>query len=122
MYEFTDDMGEISGFGGGYEQTCRDMLKAGLEWLDEHPESDPCFKGYKNIYGVISADNEDAKRLSKAFVAVTDDCTGAMHQAVITSAMWIKKHSWEEYVVEMSKCNRDDSDSEAQREAEEGKS
>ena len=29
---------EISGFGGDYEQACRDMTKAGVLWLREHPE------------------------------------------------------------------------------------
>ena len=29
---------EISGFGGGYEQACRDMTKAGVLWLRKHPE------------------------------------------------------------------------------------
>ena len=35
-YAFTPEMREISGFGGDYEQTCRNMLAAGLRWLDEH--------------------------------------------------------------------------------------
>ena len=29
-YQYTDDMAEISGFGGGYESTCRAMVAAGL--------------------------------------------------------------------------------------------
>ncbi len=104
MYEFTPEMGEISGFGGGYEETCRAMLKAGLEWLDANPKADPQFHGYKNVYGIISEDNADAKALSKAAVAAADDdCTGAMHQAVITSVFWIRKNGWEKYVEVMSK-------------------
>ncbi len=103
MYEFTPEMGEISGFGGGYEETCRAMLKAGLEWLDANAEADPQFHGYKNVYGIISEDNADAKALSKAVVeAAKDDCTGAMHQAVITSILWIRKNGWEKYVERMS--------------------
>ncbi len=102
-YEFTPEMGEISGFGGGYEQTCRDMLRAGLEWLDENPEADPQFHGYNGIYGIISEDNEDAKLLTEAVVAPTNgDCTGAMHQAVTGSVLWIKAHTWEECVAKMS--------------------
>ena len=102
-YEFTPEMGEISGFGGGYEQTCRDMLKAGLEWFDKNPKADPKFKGFKNIYGLIMEDNDDAKALSKAVTDATDDCTGAMHQAVISSIFYIKKKGWDEYVKQMSK-------------------
>ena len=103
-YEFTPDMGEISGFGGGYEQACRDMLKAGMEWCDEHPEADPKFHGFKNVYGIVMEDNDDAKALSKAIVAgAGNDCTGAMHQAVLSSVFFIRKNGWGKYVENMSK-------------------
>lgn len=103
-YEFTKAMGEISGFGGGYEATCQNMLKAGMEWLDAHPNADPKFYGFKNIYGLIDEDNEDAKALSKAVVDGSGgDCTGAMHQAVIYHCLVIRKHGWDYYVAEMSK-------------------
>lgn len=103
-YIFTDDMGGISGFGGGYEQTCRNMLAAGLDWLDEHPNTEPKFCGFKGIYGIIKEDNEDAEVLSEAVVtAADDDCTGAMYQAVISSCLFIRKHSWEHYCEKMRK-------------------
>lgn len=102
QYVFTDDMDEISGFGGGYEQTCRNMLAAALEWLDEHPQAEPKFKGFKEVYGILMEDNEDAKALSKAATdAALGDCTGAMHQATISHALWIKRHSWREYCQKM---------------------
>lgn len=115
MYEFTDEMGEISGFGGSYELDCRAMLKAGLEWLDENPQTDPQFHGYKNVYGIISEDNDDAKALTKATmdakiikdngktIRCGDEATGAMHQAVISSIFWIRKNGWQKYVETMSK-------------------
>jgi hypothetical protein len=103
-YRFTSDMGEISGFGGGYEQTCRNMLVAGLEWFDKNPNADPQFEGFKDVYGIISEDNQDAKDLSKIVVEAADnDCTGAMHQAVITSCLWIRKNGWNKYCEEMRK-------------------
>lgn len=103
-YEFTEDMHEISGFGGGYEECCRRMLIAGIEWLDAHPNADPKFHGYKGIYGVITEDNADAKELSQAVIKATGDygATGAMHQAVIGAAMYIKANGWEAYVKEMT--------------------
>jgi hypothetical protein len=104
MYEFTPEMGEISGFGGGYEETCRKMLKAGMEWLDANPKAEPQFHGYKGIYGIIEEDNADAKALSDAVVAGSGgDCTGAMHQAVIGACLYIRKNGWDSYVREMSK-------------------
>ncbi len=104
MYEFIEDMGEISGFGGGYEQGCRDMLRAGLEWCDANPAKNPEFSGYENIYGIINENNDDAKELS-GVVSKTckDGCTGAMHQAVIETILWVKKNGWDKYVKEMSK-------------------
>ena len=103
-YDFTPTMGEISGFGGGYEACCRAMLKAGLEWFDAHPAADPHYQGFKNIYGVILEDNDDAKALSDAVVkGAGGDCTGAMHQAVVSAIFYIRKHGWDAYVAEMSK-------------------
>ena len=61
MREYTKDMGEISGFGGGYEEACRKMVLAGLDWFDANPDADPQFHGYEGIYGIITEDNDDAK-------------------------------------------------------------
>lgn len=100
-YQYTEDMAELSGFGGGYEDTCRKMVVAGLEHLDANPTADPQFHGYEGIYGVISDDNEAGKNLSKAIMdASGGDCTGAMHQAAISHIMWIRKNGWEKYVTE----------------------
>ncbi len=101
-YQFTPDMGEISGFGGGYEQTCRNMLAAGLEWLDAHPTADPRYQGFKGIYGIIMENNADAKVLSQTVVDAADgDCTGAMHQAVISHCLAIRKIGWDAYCAKM---------------------
>jgi len=97
-------MREISGFGGGYEQTCRDMVLAGVEWLEKNPNVDPKFKGYKNVFGLILKDNVDAKKLSKVVVGASGgDCTGAMHQAAISHILFIKKNGWKKYVKEMER-------------------
>ena len=113
MYEFTPEMGEISGFGGGYEEACRAMLKIGLGFWDrmedrklDGPPFDPKFRGFEGIYGLLDEDNDDAKALSKAVVDAAETlggATGAMHQAVISSIFWIRKNGWDAYVAEMSK-------------------
>ena len=100
-YVFTEKMREISGFGGGYEQACRDMVVAGLEWLDANPSADPKFHGYKNVYGLVSEDNEDAKNLSEAICAPAEGCSGAMHQAAVSHVLWIRANGWEAYVKKM---------------------
>lgn len=100
-YEFSNDMKEISGLGGEYEQACRKMLIAGLEWLDKYPNADPKYHGYKDIYGIIQEDSRDAKALSAAVISAVSDCTGAMHQAVVSSLLYIKKHGWQAYTEKM---------------------
>lgn len=103
-YVFEEGMAEISGMGGGYEQACRDMLKAGLDYWDKHPKLNPKFREYEGIYGIISEDNKDAEVLSKVVVDVVGDCTGAMHQAVITSIFIIRKNGWKKYAEGMKEA------------------
>lgn len=102
-FEWTEDMRQISGFGGGYERTCRAMVSAGCMWWTMHPEAEPQFHGFKGIYGVVIEDNADAKALSEAVVtAVGGDCTGAMHQAAIAHVFrWRALGSWGAYQDEM---------------------
>lgn len=108
-YEFTASMDEISGMGGAYEARCRDMLRNALEWLDSNPDADPKIstlkKGDVEVYGIIREDNDDAKELSKVVAGPSDGpgCSGAMHQAVMTAALWIHAHGWDEYVKRMRK-------------------
>lgn len=103
-YEYSDDMAELSGFGGAYEAACRAMVVAGLEWLDANRTADPQFHGWEGVTGIIAEDNDDAKALTAAVIAPTKgDCTGAMHQAAISHILWIKAHSWDEYVADRKK-------------------
>ena len=50
-YRHSPDMGEISGFGGGYEILCQDMLNAGVVWLDRHPRAKLAISTIDNVYG-----------------------------------------------------------------------
>lgn len=109
-YQYTEEMDEISGFGGGYEEACRAMVVAGLEWLDAHPEADPKFHGYKDVFGIINEDNEDAQKLTEAVVGVALDCTGAMHQASIQHILWIRKNGWDKYVEKKTEQKRQNQD------------
>lgn len=93
---------EISGFGGGYERTCRDMLIAGLKWCNEHPNASPQFQGYQGVFGLIEETNDDAKQLSKA-VTEGNDCTGAMYHAVIGTIFWIRANGIDAYLEEMNR-------------------
>ncbi len=101
-YQYTPEMDEISGFGGGYEETCRKMVIAGVEWAEAKGDADPKYKEFENIYGITTGENEDAKAMQKAmFDASGNDCTGAMMQASMSHAMFILKNGWDKYVAEM---------------------
>lgn len=100
--KFVEGMSEISGFGGSYEVECRKMILNGVKWLKSHPDADPIFKGYENVYGICMADNEDSKEFDKAIMKGIEDATGAMHQAVISHIFFIKANGWDKYVEMMS--------------------
>ena len=114
--EWTDDMGEISGFGGGYEAVCRAMVLAGIEWIDKHPDADLKFRSYENIFGVVIEASPDADALTEAMMnapvylegqriqaRVRDDCTGAMHHAAVLNVLAYKRLGWDAYVRERRK-------------------
>jgi hypothetical protein len=89
-YQFTPEMGEISGLGGTYEETCRAMLAAGLEWLDAHPG--------KTI--------ETGKtELEDAIAGQIDDTTGAQMRAVMMLIRRIKETNWEHFCTEAARHN-----------------
>ena len=93
-------MKEISGFGGGYEEACRRMVKAGCEWFDAHPNADPKYSDRKLC---VTKDNEDAVELDKAIIGACPDCSGAMFGAARHHVWFIHKNGWDKYVSEMKK-------------------
>ncbi len=110
-YNYTPECREVSGFGGGYENACRTMIKAGMQWFDNNPDADdPEFIGFKNVYGIVEEDNGSAKALSQYMVeSVTDyGISGAQHQASVSHVLYAHKNGWDKYIEEMSKENRRD--------------
>jgi hypothetical protein len=105
-YEWRPGMGEISGFGGGYEAACRAMVKAGCEWFEGHPDAKPVFRGLTGVYGLLNQNNPDAAALDAAVVAAAPGCSGAMHHACINACLYIHAHGWEKYVEAMSDPHR----------------
>jgi hypothetical protein len=112
-YVWTDDMREISGFGGSYEGGCRVMVTAGLEWFDGHPDiEEPLFKEYKNIAGLIIETNPNAKALTKAMCKAADRAypnggvTGAMMQYTVHHVFKARALGWPAYVAMMQDMKR----------------
>ncbi|MCP5016234.1 MAG: hypothetical protein GY938_13325 [Ketobacter sp.] len=111
-YKHTEDMGEISGFGGGYEATCQQMLHNGVAFLHDHPNADArvmelrgkCPDGEEiEVYGICDVRGDDAEAIESAVMDGIDDCTGAMHQAVMSRLMWINENGWDAYCEELRK-------------------
>jgi hypothetical protein len=113
-YQWDEKMGEISGMGGSYEESCRLMLLKGLEFIDSKGKDfNPRFTGMEDVYGVYSHGNGDAKALSDYVTNLPEKYfgerygpSGAMHQAVCSSLIWIMANGWEKYKEEMSKRSR----------------
>lgn len=103
-YRHTIDMGQISGFSGSYENTCQDMLNAGVHWIMEKKMSGNDLKAHtlNGVYGIIMPENDAAKELEAVLVAAAKgDCTGAMMQAVMTRCIYIAHYGWEKYCAEI---------------------
>lgn len=105
-YRHTPDMGEISGFGGGYEACCQDMLEAGVKHIEEKKlaGSDVQISGYQGIYGLVFPENQPTKDLEAAVLeAAKGEATGAMHHAVMSRLAWIAREGWDRYCTECRK-------------------
>jgi len=102
-YKYPENLDVISGFGGDYEKQCQKMVISGMEWFDKHLEAKPEFKCYKNVYGLVIENNEDAESLSKQITSIDGGCSGAMHHAAIRHIMYAHEHGWEKYIFEICK-------------------
>lgn len=108
-YKHTPQMGEISGFGGGYEATCQKMLHQGVSHFfkrrDELGEDwNPRFQSFQNVIGLClpEEDNPHAKELEEAIMKDIDDATGAMFHTVVSRIFWIAHNGWDAYVKDMT--------------------
>lgn len=86
--DFTDDMQELSGFGGGYEAACRRMMFASLAYLrgnDIVLDPDLPLPGHVR------------EGMETAALSVEPDCSGAMMGAAVSHAASIHVRGWEAY-------------------------
>ena len=103
-------MGEISGFGGGYEETCRNMLYGALAYLDEHCATHEKKKQtVKLFFDQLRSDSPTQEHpLEKAIMdACKDDCTGAMHGAVVSHLQCIINNGWDKWAAKMVEHNKE---------------
>ncbi len=98
---------DISGMSGGYEVACQRMLRSGINYLKDKPDFHFDYEGFKNVYGMCFTETPWGKDLDKVLMkAVNDDCTGAMHQAVIGHLSQIHKHGLEWWLNQFPKERR----------------
>lgn len=91
---------DISGMGGGYENECQKMLKAGTEFLEKEP-GEIKFKQFGNVTGIIdTSDDERTARLEKHIVDASGGCTGAMVHATMQHLWFISKHGRDKWLAE----------------------
>ena len=114
IYKHLPGMGEISGLGGGYEDTCQQMLHNGVKFLIKLAENknkdDIDFTLRQTsedspiqIFGVCTIEGEDGKALEKAVMEEIGDATGAMHHTVMQRLLWIAGSGWDAYCEELKK-------------------
>lgn len=106
---FTSDMAEISGFGGSYEEGCRLMVLAGVEFLANHAGEAPRVSHLQGVTGLDRNDNETAEKLERAMLdaPITADgeqttcgkygVTGAMVQYSKLHAIRANHAGWDAY-------------------------
>lgn len=109
-HTFTPDMGEISGFGGGYEDACRKMMIFGLDWLRTHPPADA---------ETVSEAEWDALR--DAVGDSEDGCSGAMVGVTSQHALYAYRHGWEAYKAKRQEAHAKYVEETPAREAEEAR-
>lgn len=101
----------ISGFGGGYEDTCQRMLWKGVAYLAEvRPLLSIWDKvaSYEGVYGILRTEGDGIKALEAAVMAGEDDVTGAMHQAVMSHLHQIHKNGVDWWLAHLREHSGDD--------------
>ena len=111
-YCHTPDMGEISGFGGGYETTCQSMLAAGVAYISQHKVTPDQLKILTNpdVFGLAIPDSKHAKELEAAIAAApgAEDCTGAMMHTVLMRCRYVAAHGWNQYCQELRNYEKEE--------------
>ena len=78
----------ISGMAKPYEKACQDMLQAGYEWLVNNNQ----IKNPKKFY------KKDQEALELVIAKAVDDCSGAMHSAVMGHLIYIRNNDVDKWV------------------------
>jgi len=83
---------DITGFGGGYEATCQQML-----W---------------NAVRFLTGQGRDVKTFDVAMMDGIEDATGAMHHCATNHALYIAKNGYEKWFAELGDARTKDGEKE----------
>lgn len=96
----------------GYEWGCQVLMFRALDYLRKHPDGNAKFHGFKNITGIMIADNDTAKEMEKYALAHQKikeyGATGAMVQYALLHALQRFKMGDEKYFAELSERPAED--------------
>ncbi len=95
---WTEDMGEISGFGGAYEDACRQMLWQGLLYLEGlgKEEADSLAKTARWTSSFLWHKNPALKAFDEAICGDVDP-SGAMFGAAVGIILYVWENGWEKF-------------------------
>lgn len=101
---------DISGFGGGYEKGCQQILWLGLEWIKDKPLE--VWKGtysFKDVTGLVHT-GEGLKEFDEMLYAdpflKAGGMTGAMHQCSLSFVHYIHVNGYAEFIKKVEETDR----------------
>lgn len=113
-FEFTEQMNEISGYGGMYERACRIGVRTGAQWFASHLHAHPEFGQSSDTasfiqplneegYGLLAAIEEaDFVRDDGVHVPLAEQMTREMMSMVLFHTLYIAKKGWNNYMKKMT--------------------
>lgn len=94
--KYTEDMKEISGFGGVYEQECRKMVLGLLDWIDANPDEEAFILSEQGVF-------KPSPELDAKLLQISPNCSEAMAVAAFRHVSYIQENGWPAYVRKMKK-------------------
>jgi hypothetical protein len=107
-YQYTDKCRKMFCYGQVYEDACRRMVIAGMEWLDEHPDADIKIDTYNRIFDMTVPMADDIKKLEDVMSA-SAECgnAGNVIQDTVNHVLYARKIGWDAYIREWEKVGEE---------------
>jgi len=101
-YDWINEIGEISGFGGEYEESCRQMVTAGLKWLEQNEGPSTEFSTGDNVFAQIDEEADATDELRTHMVSAVDmDPSPSMLHLCLKHTLYANEIGWEGHVTQL---------------------